>query len=59
MNSRIIRPLVATLIVLSAGAFGTGIASAEAAAPVSGSSSGSVEVCLPLPLGPLEFSLCL
>ncbi|MBP2191625.1 hypothetical protein [Nocardia goodfellowii] len=57
MNSRIIRPLVAASVVLLTGGFGAGIASAAVAAPVSG--SGSVEVCLPIPLGPLEFSICL
>ncbi|RDI55173.1 hypothetical protein [Nocardia mexicana] len=54
MNSRIVRPLAVAALVLSAGALGAGTASA-AATPV----SGSVEVCAPIPLGPVEFSLCL
>ncbi|WP_228540216.1 hypothetical protein [Nocardia sp. XZ_19_385] len=59
MNSKIIRPLVVAGLAMSAVAFSTGVAAAHSAAPISGSSSGSVEVCLPIPLGPLEFSLCL
>ncbi|MFF7943506.1 hypothetical protein ACFZC5_27645 [Nocardia gamkensis] len=57
MNSRIIRSLTVAAFVLSAGALGVGTASAGAttATPV----SGSVEVCAPIPVGPLELSLCL
>ncbi|WP_280235832.1 hypothetical protein [Nocardia cyriacigeorgica] len=57
MNSRIIRSFAIAGLVLSATALGAGTASAEAAtaAPV----SGSVEVCAPIPIGPLELSLCL
>ncbi|CAM4505113.1 hypothetical protein NONI108955_37595 [Nocardia ninae] len=55
MNSRIIRPIIVAGLMMSASVFGTGIANADSAAPI----SGSVEVCLPIPLGPLEFNLCL
>ncbi|MGW5452721.1 hypothetical protein [Nocardia sp. NPDC003979] len=57
MSFRIYRPLAAAAIAMSASAIGAGVASAEAptAAPV----SGSVEVCLPIHLGPLEVSFCL
>ncbi|MFC9967019.1 hypothetical protein [Nocardia ignorata] len=53
MNSRIARPIALAALALSAAALGTG--TATAAGPV----AGSVEVCAPLPLGPLELSLCL
>lgn len=53
MNSRIARPIAVAALALSAAALSTG--TAAAAAPV----AGSVEVCAPLPLGPLELSLCL
>ncbi|MFC9966764.1 hypothetical protein ACFVH4_21265 [Nocardia ignorata] len=57
MSSRIYRPLAAAALAMSATAIGAGVASADAptAAPV----SGSVEVCLPIHLGPLEVSFCL
>ncbi|KAF0845248.1 hypothetical protein [Nocardia caishijiensis] len=55
MSSRIFRPLAAAAIALSATALSAGVASAEAPAPV----SGSVEVCLPIHLGPVEVSFCL
>ncbi|MCA2207300.1 MULTISPECIES: hypothetical protein [Nocardia] len=57
MSSRIFRPLAAVAIAMSATALGAGVAAAEAptVAPV----SGSVEVCLPIHLGPLEVSFCL
>ncbi|BDT87533.1 hypothetical protein IU485_02920 [Nocardia cyriacigeorgica] len=55
MNSRIIRPLAVAGLVLTAAAIGAAPASAETAAPV----SGSVEVCAPIHLGPLELSFCL
>ncbi|MFE3546397.1 hypothetical protein ACFXK0_25835 [Nocardia sp. NPDC059177] len=55
MKSRTARPIAIAALVLTAGALSAGTASAAAPAPV----SGSVEVCLPVPLGPLELSLCL
>lgn len=57
MNSRIIRPLAVVAFALSATALGVGTASADTAAatPV----AGSVEVCVPIPVGPVELSLCL
>ncbi|MBF6300929.1 hypothetical protein IU459_25775 [Nocardia amamiensis] len=63
MTSRIIRPLAVAALALSATALSGGIASADAttATPVSGSVdvSGSVEVCLPIPVGQIELSICL
>ncbi|MFE6924548.1 hypothetical protein ACFVAV_26230 [Nocardia sp. NPDC057663] len=55
MNSRTARPLAVAALVLSACALSVGTATAASPAPV----AGSVEVCLPLPVGPLEISLCL
>lgn len=55
MNSRIARPLAVAAIALSAGAIVAGPATAAAPTPV----SGSVEVCVPLPLPLLEVSFCL
>ncbi|WP_433709444.1 hypothetical protein ACQP2U_23425 [Nocardia sp. CA-084685] len=57
MNSRIIRPLAVVAFVVSATALGIGTASADAsvATPV----AGSVEVCVPIPVGPIELSFCL
>lgn len=57
MNSRIIRPLTVVAFALSATALGVGTASADVstATPV----AGSVEVCIPIPVGPVELSFCL
>lgn len=63
MKSQIIRPLVVAGLALSVVSLGGGMASAEsdgvtiadAVNPV----AGSVELCVPVPLGPVEFSLCL
>ncbi len=57
MNSRIIRPLTVVAFALSVTALGVGTASADtsAATPV----AGSVEVCIPIPVGPVELSFCL
>ncbi|WP_199856760.1 hypothetical protein [Nocardia suismassiliense] len=54
MNSKMIRPLAVAMFALSAVALSAGPASAG-----SGSSSGSVELCLPIPLGSAENTLCL
>ncbi|BDT90627.1 hypothetical protein IFM12275_06030 [Nocardia sputorum] len=57
MNSRIIRPLAVAAFALSATALGVGTAAADAsaAAPV----AGSVELCIPIPLGSAENTFCL
>ncbi|MFI5717829.1 hypothetical protein [Nocardia sp. NPDC051750] len=62
MNSRFVRPFVIAGLVLSAGAFGAGsaAAAAPAAAPAAAAPvTGSVELCLNIPLGPLELGICL
>ncbi|MGW4634553.1 hypothetical protein [Nocardia sp. NPDC004415] len=55
MKSRTARPLAVVALVLSAGALSAGTATAAAPEPV----VGSVEVCLPIPVGPIELSFCL
>ncbi|WP_280209071.1 hypothetical protein [Nocardia cyriacigeorgica] len=55
MNSRIIRPLAVAGLVLTAAAIGAAPATADTAAPV----AGTVEVCAPIHLRPLEQSFCL
>ncbi len=57
MNSKIIRPLAVAAFALSATALSAGTASADAsaAAPV----AGSVELCIPIPLGSAENTFCL
>ncbi|MGK8557737.1 hypothetical protein [Nocardia gipuzkoensis] len=57
MTSRIIRPLAVAALALSATALSGGTASADA--PTATPVSGSVEVCLPIPVGQIELSICL
>lgn len=57
MSSRIFRPLAVAAIAVSATALTVGVASA--AAPAGTPVAGSVEVCLPIPVGPVELSFCL
>ncbi|WP_169334678.1 hypothetical protein [Nocardia thailandica] len=57
MTSKKDRSLAIAALALTAGALGAGTASA--AAPAATPVAGSVEVCLPIPVGPVELSFCL
>ncbi|MFF0542626.1 hypothetical protein ACWEVD_02615 [Nocardia thailandica] len=60
MTSKKNRSLAIAALALTAGALGAGTASAAApAAPAATPVAGSVEVCLPIPVGPVELSFCL
>jgi hypothetical protein len=56
MSSRILRTFGVTAVAAAAIALNAG---AAAAAPEAAPVSGSVEVCLPIPVGPIELSICL
>lgn len=58
MNTKFSRSLAVAALALTAGALTTGTAAAApttSAAPV----AGSVEVCVPIPLGPVAVDICL
>ncbi|MFC4126815.1 hypothetical protein [Nocardia rhizosphaerae] len=57
MSSRILRTFGVTTVAVAAIALNAG--AATAAAPAATPVVGSVEVCLPIPVGPIELSFCL
>ncbi|BDT99323.1 MULTISPECIES: hypothetical protein [Nocardia] len=59
MTSKKNRSLAIAALALTAGALGAGTASAAPTTPAATPVAGSVEVCLPIPAGPIELSLCL
>ncbi|WP_159850727.1 hypothetical protein [Nocardia sp. CY41] len=59
MTSKKNRSLAIAALALTAAALGAGTASAAPTTPATTPVAGSVEVCLPIPVGPIELSLCL